>query len=362
MPHDGSHLTDTAIPVSGRQLTLPEGPIFNLHRAGQSDYEIGEFRAWAGYKNLGSDDVTAGLAHFQHVLSFAGTEAAGRTGIHAHLAHAHIVIPMSGRGVFSYDGVITEAVPGCVIVQHGGTIHDQFEYSYAAASHADNCGTPQSIEAEAVGAAPRSFGFLELFVPKTFANVEIVPPGKVTVADQSTAWAHPYHAAGAHFFLQPEDSLGAAYRSLATRPDLEARDAETWPPTGGLVATWIIRPAQSRSGGSPICLEIPGENGGIEILHMINGSAKFRRNDGEEIHLGAGDTLTHSQGAVGDPYDYCAEMRLLRFFIAAKAQLCRERTPKEIEQLEDMGPGMIIRREVRPAGDNHPVNYLRHEV
>ena len=118
--HKQVMLEDAVVPISGRPLTLPAGPIFHLQRAGQSDYEIGEFRAWAGYKNLGSDDATDGLAHFQHVVSFAGTEQAGRTGIHAHFAHAHIVIPTSGRGVFSYDGIVTEAVPGSVIVQHGG--------------------------------------------------------------------------------------------------------------------------------------------------------------------------------------------------------------------------------------------------
>ena len=33
------------------------------------------------------------------MLSFAGTDVSGRTGVHAHLAHAHIVIPTSGRAV-----------------------------------------------------------------------------------------------------------------------------------------------------------------------------------------------------------------------------------------------------------------------
>ena len=61
--------------------------------------------------------ATDGLVHFQHVLSFAGSETAGRTGIHAHFAHAHIVIPTSGRGVFSYDGVVTDAEPGSCSVR-----------------------------------------------------------------------------------------------------------------------------------------------------------------------------------------------------------------------------------------------------
>jgi hypothetical protein len=95
------------IPITGRQLTLPEGPIFNLQQADHSSHIIGQFRSWAGYKNLGADGATDGLVHFQHILSFAGSDTAGRTGIHAHFAHAHIVIPTSGRGVFSYDGVVT---------------------------------------------------------------------------------------------------------------------------------------------------------------------------------------------------------------------------------------------------------------
>src|ERR1700722_20746009 len=124
------------VPITGRRLALPAGPIFALQRAGEADYELGAFRAWAGYRDLGSAAATHGLALFQHVISFGPTETSGRTGIHCHLAHVHIVIPTSGVGVFSYDGVVTNAVPGEVIVQHGGTVHDQFSYSYAAGSDA----------------------------------------------------------------------------------------------------------------------------------------------------------------------------------------------------------------------------------
>jgi hypothetical protein len=35
---------DAAVAISGRRLALPEGPIFNLRRAAQSEFEIGEFR------------------------------------------------------------------------------------------------------------------------------------------------------------------------------------------------------------------------------------------------------------------------------------------------------------------------------
>ena len=138
-------MADAVIPITGRLLTLPPGPIFHLQRADEAEHEIGEFRAWAGYKNLGADKATGGLAHFQHVLSFADTAQAGRTGIHAHFAHAQIVIPTSGHGIFSYDGVITEAAPGAFIAQHGGTIHDQFSYSYAAESAEHNRKTPLTI-------------------------------------------------------------------------------------------------------------------------------------------------------------------------------------------------------------------------
>jgi hypothetical protein len=349
---DRKFVAQATVPITGRRLSLPEGPIFNLQRVGESDYELGEFRAWAGYKDLGSDAATAGLAHFQHVVSFAGTDAAGRTGIHAHFAHAHIVIPTSGRGVFSYDGIVTEAVPGVVIAQHGGTIHDQFAYSFAAGSE-----TPLSVE-PAPDAAAQSFGFLELFVPRSFANVEIVPPDAVSEADQRTAWNHPYHAAGARFFLQDAGGPDAAYRPVAGREDLEARDAQTWNPTGGLVATWVIRPASS-SAGPEVRIKAAGETGGIDILFMAKGSASFPRGGGEVVRLGAGDTLTCDQGLVGDPFDCSPDMRLVKFFIAAKAQLLRERTPDEIARLEALGPDIITRREVRPGGDARPVNFLR---
>jgi hypothetical protein len=351
---------DAAVPISGRRLTLPEGPIFNLKRAAQSDFEIGEFRAWAGYKNFGSDAATNDLVHFQHVLTFAGSETTGRTGIHAHLAHAHIVIPTSGRGVFSYDGVITPAVPGAVIVQHGGTVHDQFQYSYAAASEADNCTTPLSIEPIPAGAPLRSFAFLELFVPKVFANVEIVPPEAVTEADQSTCWDHPYHAETERFHIQPADAPAAAYRPVAGRDDIEARDAATWDATGGLVATWFIRPATGDSRNAPdLTRQIPGEAGGVDILFVVAGSAHVLKADGEEIVLEAGDALTCSQGLVGNPFDCSPDARLIRFFIAGRTQDLRERTPEEIDRLEALGPRIVTRREVRPPGDARPINLFR---
>ena len=66
---------DLIVPVSGRRLACPEGPIFHLKRAEQSAYELGEFRAWAGYKNFGADEATCDLVHFQHVLTFARLSA-----------------------------------------------------------------------------------------------------------------------------------------------------------------------------------------------------------------------------------------------------------------------------------------------
>lgn len=358
MPNDSS-LADLTVPITGRRLTLPAGPIFHLQRADEARHELGEFRAWAGYKNLGSDIATGDLVHFQHVVSCAATEQAGRTGVHAHLAHAHIVIPTSGRGVFSYDGVETVAEPGAMIVQHGGTVHDQFEYSYAPSSFEENCKTKVLVERQAPGAPAQSFSFLELFVPRAFANVEIVPPKEVTPQDQATAWDHPYHLAGARFFIQPQDAPDAVYRPVAGSPGLEARDAGTWEPSAHLVATWIVRPKSAASSEASLSLDIPGETGGVEIFYMVAGAASFRRDMGETIRLDVGDTCTVSQGALGAPFDCTPDMRLLRFFIAARAQDLRERTPEEIRRLEELGAGIIQQRTIRPAGDARPVNVLR---
>lgn len=52
-------------------------------------------------------------------------------------------------------------------------------------------------------------------------------------------------------------------------------------------------------------------------------------------------------------------MRLIRFFIAARAQDLRERTPEEIARLEALGPAIITRREPRPDGDARPVNLFQ---
>ena len=348
------------VPITGRQLTLPPGPIFHLHKAGEARYHLGAFRPWAGYKDFGSEAATAGLALFQHVLSFGPTEQGGRTGVHCHLAHAHIVVPTSGRAFFSYDGVVTEAAPGSVIVQHGGTVHDQFRYSYVPASAEDNARTPLSVEPAPPGAPLASFGFLELFVPATMAHVEFVPPEAVTEADQRTAWRHPYHAKGARFAIQRAEDPDAGYRPVRGHPGLEARDGRTWRPSGELTAIWIVRPASGAvARAPPIDLVVPGEQGGLDLLFMVAGSAKVERADGQAVRLEAGDCLTCSQGLVGQPFEASPDMRLLRFFISARAQQLRERTPEEIERLQALGAAIVTHREVRPEGDLRPVNFLQ---
>jgi hypothetical protein len=351
---------EARVSISGRRLALPTGPVFELVRAASLDFTIGEFRAWAGYKNFGADRATDDLIHYQHVLTFAPTEQAGRTGVHVHLAHAHIIIPTSGRGVFSYDGVVTPAVPGDVIVQHGGTVHDQFQYSYSASSEADNRLTPLAIEPLGADAPTRSFSFLELFVPKIFANVEIVPPDQVSEDDQASAWDHPYHAQTEDFFIQHADASSAAYRSVAGRTDLEARDAGTWAATGGLVATWFIRTATSASRNAPpIDLDIAEEAGGIVILHMVAGEARFTGPGGAAFHMAAGDVLTQSPDLADGPFDSSSDMRMIRFFVSASVEALRQRTPEEIRRLEALGPAIVTRREVRAPGDCRPVNFLR---
>jgi quercetin dioxygenase-like cupin family protein len=351
---------ETIVPITGRRLALPPGPIFTLQRAADADYELGAFRAWAGYKDLGSDAATDGLALFQHVISFGPTEQSGRTGVHCHLAHVHIVIPTSGRGVFSYDGVTTEAVAGEVIVQHGGTVHDQFSYSYVPATPEETKRTPVRLEATPPDAPPESFGFVELFLPRTIANVEIVPPAEVTADDQATAWDHPYHAAGASYSMQAPGAPTAGYHPVAGNPGLEVRDCRTWEPSAELVATWIVRPATGVE-GHEVGLSIPGETGGLSILFMASGSATFERVDGESVTLSAGDCVTCSAGLVGPPTAPSPDMRLLMFYISARAEALRERTADEIERLEALGAAIITRRVVRPAHDDRPVNFLTDE-
>ena len=358
MADDKPHLDDI-VPITGRRLALPPGPIFALQRAGEADYELGAFRAWAGYRDLGSDAATHGLALFQHVISFGPTETSGRTGIHCHLAHVHIVIPTSGVGVFSYDGVVTEAVPGDVIVQHGGTVHDQFSYSYVAAPPEETKRTPISLEPPPAGASPQSFGFLELFVPAVIANVEIVPPAQVTPEDQATAWDHPYHAAGASYFVQAADDPTAAYRPVVGWPDLEARDCHTWAPSGDLVATWVVRPATGAAGAA-VNLELPGEVAGLTLVFVATGSATLQSGDDEAVVIGPGDGLTAAgvEIGLGDP---SPDLRLVMFKISKRAEGLRERTPSEITRLEAMGRAIITRRVVRPTDDGRPVNFLRDE-
>jgi hypothetical protein len=349
---------DTIVPISGRRLALPPGPIFHLQRAHEAEHEIGAFRAWAGYKDFGCDAATDGLVLFQHVLSFGPSEASGRTGIHCHLAHVHIVIPSSGRGVFSYDGVVTEAVPGMVIVQHGGTVHDQFAYSYAATSDEENRRTPMTVDPPSLSAPPQSFSFLEFFVPRTIADVEIVPPAQVTAQDQASAWDHPYHAPGGRFAVQAADSPAAAWRPLAGNPELQARDAATWEATGRLVATQILRAADAGAAEAPLDLDMPGEVGGIEVWLVVAGSIGLRRPDGAPERLETGDCLTCTAGAAGAPTAPSPDLRLLRFFVSSRAETLGERTSAEIARLEAMGPTIIRRREVRHDGDLRPVNAL----
>ena len=147
------------------------------------------------------------------------------------------------------------------------------------------------------------------------------------------------------------------------RGDLEARDADTWSPTAGLVATWIIRPASVAPAlDAPVSLRIPAEAGGVVILHMLAGSGILPRQDGQSVIMNAGDTLTHSAALFGDPIDYSPDMRLIRFFVSARASLLRERTPAEIQRLEGLGPAIITRREIRPREDPRPINFLHRQT
>ncbi|CAN7641429.1 hypothetical protein LJR225_004993 [Phenylobacterium sp. LjRoot225] len=350
---------DAAAAAAGRRLALPPGPIFHLQRAHEAEHEIGAFRAWAGYKDYGCDAATDGLVLFQHVLSFGPSETSGRTGIHCHLAHVHIVLPSSGHGAFSYDGVVTEALPGSVICQHGGTVHDQFVYSYAAASAEENRKTPVTIDPPIPGAPTQSFSFLEFFVPRTIADVELVAPGEVTPDDQATAWDHPYHAPGAGFALQGPDDPGAVWRPLLGLPELQVRDGETWTPTNRLVATQILRAAaEGPATGEAIGLEIPGETGGLEVYLVVQGAVGFAAPDGTPLELATGDCLTCTAGLAGAPKAPSADLRLLRFFVSSRAEELYERSREEIERLEALGPGLAQRREVRPEGDSRPINFL----
>jgi len=352
---------DVIVPTTGRRLSLPPGPIFHLQRADAAEHEIGAFRAWAGYKDLGCATASDGLVLFQHVLSFSPSEISGRTGIHCHLAQVHIVIPSSGRGAFTYDGVVTEAVPGMVICQHGGTVHEQFAYSYAAASADENRRTSICVDPPASEAAAQSFSFLELFIPGKVADVEIVPPERVTPQDHASAWDHPYHAPGARFAIQAADDVGAAWRPVAGHPLFQARDAATWLPTGCLVATHILRAAEpGGASGTPVVFDIPGETGGLEIFLVARGRVAFRRPDGTSAHLEAGDCLTCTKGLAGTPVEPSADLRLLRIYVSSRAETLRERSHAEIERLETMGSSIIARREVRSEGDRLPVNFL-HE-
>jgi hypothetical protein len=359
---DDANLRDTPIPTSGRPLALKPGPIFHLQRADAAKHELGAFRAWAGYKDFGCDAATDGLVLFQHVLSFAPSEVSGRTGIHSHLAHVHIVIPSSGEGVFSYDGVVTPALPGTVINQHGGTVHDQFSYSYAAASPEENRLTPLRVDPTPPSAPPESFSFLELFVPSVIADVEIVPPGSVTPQDQATAWDHPYHAPSGRFSVQPADDPGAAWRPVEGHLEWQARDAGTWDASGRLVATHILRAAVAApTEAAPVSLAIPGEAGGLEVFLVVAGAVSVRRPNGAPLRLEAGDCLTCTAGLAGAPSEPSPDVRLLRFFVSSRAEGLWQRSPAEIEQLEAMGPKIIRRREVRPEGDPRPVNCLRQD-
>jgi hypothetical protein len=350
---------ETLIPITGRRLALPPGPVFHLQRANEAEHELGAFRAWAGYKELGSDVATDGQVLFQHVLSFGPSEVSGRTGIHCHLAHVHIVIPSSGLGVFSYDGVVTEAAPGTVINQHGGTIHDQFAYSYAPASHEENAKTPLSVDPPAPDAEPESFSFLELFVPGHIADVEVVAPGAVSADEQASAWDHPYHAPGAWFALQSAEDPDAAWRPAAGLAEFKVRDAGTWTPSGRLVSTLILAAADAKTSGEPVALDIEGETGGLEIFFVVAGGVTLQRPDNAALRLETGDCLTCTAGLAGAPATPSDDLRLIRFFVSSRAETLHQRSQAEIDKLHALGPAIIRRREVRSDGDARPINFLR---
>ncbi|MEI9889281.1 MAG: hypothetical protein WDN45_00315 [Caulobacteraceae bacterium] len=52
-------------------------------------------------------------------------------------------------------------------------------------------------------------------------------------------------------------------------------------------------------------------------------------------------------------------MRLIKFFIPARAQALRQRSPEEIAALQGLGPDIVTAREARAEGDLRPVNFLQ---
>jgi hypothetical protein len=88
----------------------------------------------------------------------------------------------------------------------------------------------------------------------------------------------------------------------------------------------------------------------------------FERPDGTSVRLEAGDCLSCTAGLAGAPSEPSAGLRLLRFFVSARAEALWERSPEEIARLEAMGHAIIRRREVRPANDRRPVNVLRRAL
>jgi len=338
--------------------------VFCLQRAGDATHVIGAFRPWAGYLDYGVAAATGRIAHYQHVLSFDSTANAGATGIHAHLAHAHIVIPVSGRALFSYDGVITEAAPGCVIVQHGGTVHDQFDYSYASASKENNAKTPLSLEPVADPKC-QSFAFLELFVPQVFANVEMIPPKETTAEDRLMAWDHKYHAKDARFAFQKASDADAAYHPVLGCTDIEARTTNIWEASGKMTALWFIRPiaakAQQPMTAVPhIPVEIASKDeAGFDILHMVTGSADFVRANGEILTLKAGDVVTYNHALIGPrPINYSVDMRLIKIHISGRARQLKQQTQQEIARLQGLGAHIVTKKIMRKKNDKRPVNFL----
>ncbi len=166
-------------------------------------------------------------------------------------------------------------------------------------------------------------------MPRTIANVEIVPPADVTDDDQATGLGSiRTTAAGASYAMQAADAPTASYHPLASSPGLEARDCRTWEPSAELVATWIVRPATGAVQGHDVRLSIPGETGGLSILFMASGAATFEREGGEPVTLHAGDCLTCSAGLVRRPDPAVARTcGCWCFTSSARAEALQERPP-----------------------------------
>ena len=369
-----SHLIGLDIP-KGEPITLNRRGFIAIDRRVDATYEA-TYRPQALYNRANNgfnENNEAFLLHEASTNLPIYREDTGPTDFHLHLPPGgfQLVLVTSGCFAFDYDGRMSQAAPGTVMLQ-SAIVHRQLFYTWSGMETKKNLETPQSVVPDALTMG-YSGKFLEAFItdPTTFPNPTIVSKNIIDEAETSKiAWSHLSHdrPAGASFWYQDPYSLNALYRKISetkiiSKRGVYIRDLGIQHASGELVCGHII--ATDPDGYSllpkshkAILSDCDFAKGEVVIFRIIRGAATISDNFGRMITMQAGDTITANPQSI-TLHEMQADTQILRLGLLDGIEKLRSWTPVQRDEIDKLGHRLIVQHETRNIDKiERPIGYL----